>query len=69
MLKQVGPLWCAGIWYGVGHIVVLTGIDNQTVFINDPDCGVKKTGSVTWFNQKLCNTIDGCLMFKDPKAY
>src|SRR5262245_42871717 len=27
MLTDHGPIWCAGTWYGPGHVVVLTGID------------------------------------------
>lgn len=69
MLKRFGPIWCAGKWYGFGHVVVLTGVKDGTVYINDPDGGVKKTGTVSWFNQKLLNQVDGCLMYKDPHAY
>jgi len=69
LLQRHGPLWCAGHWYGPGHIIVLTGINNNTVFLNDPGGGQRKTGSVAWFNQKLNNEIAGCLMFKDPHAY
>jgi cysteine protease avirulence protein AvrRpt2 len=36
-LQTVGRLWCAGQWDGVGHIVVLTGIDGNRVYINDPN--------------------------------
>jgi len=69
MLKRFGPIWCCGPWYGFYHIVVLTGVKDNTVYINDPDGGVEKTGTIAWFNQKLANDIDGCLMYKDPKAY
>lgn len=69
LLKQCGPLWCAGTWYGFGHVIVLTGVDAGTVFLNDPDRGVKKQGTLDWFNQKLMNALPGCLMYKDPEAY
>jgi hypothetical protein len=69
LLKRFGPLWCAGLWYGFGHVVVLTGVENDTVHINDPDQGSKKTGTVSWFNQKMMNHLDGCFMYKDPEAY
>lgn len=68
LLTQYGPLWCAGFWYGVGHIIVLKGIDGDTIFFNDPDGGVAKTNTVAWFNSKLAK-IDGCLMYKNPQAY
>jgi hypothetical protein len=35
-LKNSGPVWFAGFWFGVGHIIVLTGVDRGKVFFNDP---------------------------------
>jgi len=68
-LNSHGPVWCAGYWFGVGHIVVLTGVDSGTVFFNDPDGGVTKEGTLAWFNSKLASNINGCLMVKDPARY
>jgi hypothetical protein len=68
-LKQCGPLWCAGTWYGFGHVIVLTGVDGGTVFLNDPDRGVKKQDTVDWFNKKLMSSLQGCVLYKDPTAY
>ena len=69
LLKQCGPLWCAGTWYGFGHVIVLTGVDAGVVYLNDPDKGVKKDGTLDWFNAKLMNSLKGCLMYKNPEAY
>jgi hypothetical protein len=69
LLSGHGPLWCAGYWYGPGHVIVLTGIDGSEVRINDPDGGVKKTELLAWFNTKLANSLAGCLMSKDPARY
>ncbi|MEP7277768.1 MAG: papain-like cysteine protease family protein [Bacteroidota bacterium] len=69
MLVRYGPLWCAGFWFGHGHIIVLTGIKGEEVYFNDPDGGVQKKGSVAWFNAKLAGELDGCLMYKDSHAY
>lgn len=69
MLKSYGPIWCAGTWYGFGHVIVLTGVTDNTVHINDPDGAMKKTGTVAWFNEKMMNHLDGCFMHKDPQAY
>lgn len=69
LLRANGPLWCAGVWYGFGHVIVLTGVDNGQVFLNDPDGAKKKTGTLAWFNEKLLKGLDGCLMAKDPNAY
>jgi ABC-type bacteriocin/lantibiotic exporter with double-glycine peptidase domain len=68
-LRDSGPVWCAGFWFGFGHIIVLTGVDKGNVYFNDPDGGVKKEGTVKWFNEKLSCQLPGCLMVKDPKRY
>ena len=69
LLTRYGPLWCAGHWFGPGHIIVLTGVNSTSVTLNDPDGGVRKTRSIHWFNQKLDTFVDGCLMQKDPYRY
>ncbi len=68
-LRDNGPIWCAGYWYGAGHVIVLTGIDGGTVYINDPDRATAKTGTLAWFNEKLASSLVGCMQVKDPKAY
>ena len=62
-LRNNGPVWSAGRWYGFPHIVVLTGIDGDTVYINDPDGPRAKSGSVAWFNEKLARDVTPCLMY------
>ena len=58
-LRDNGPIWCAGDWYGFGHVIVLTGISGETIHINDPDDqqggddGRRATETVAWFNQHL----------------
>lgn len=69
LLKKHGPIWCAGYWYGVGHIIVLTGIESGTVYLNDPDQGKEKTGTIAWFNEKLSSQLSGCMMVKDASRY
>jgi hypothetical protein len=69
LLKTHGPIWCAGFWYGPGHIIVLTGVDTGIVLLNDPDGGKPKLGTIAWFNQKLSSQISGCMMVKDSKRY
>ena len=68
-LTMYGPLWCAGYWYGSGHVIVLTGVDDKNVYLNDPDGGVPKQGSIAWFNLKLAKDVLGPVMYKDPSAY
>lgn len=69
LLNKYGPLWCAGFWYGVGHIIVLTGIAGETIYFNDPAGGIQKTNTVSWFSNKISKNIDGCIMYKNPGAY
>ncbi len=69
LLTDHGPLWCCGLWYGPCHVIVLTGIEGGTVHLNDPDRGVRKTGTVNWFNDKLYSAASCSIMAKDPKAY
>jgi len=69
LLVTHGPLWAAGNWYGVGHAIVITGIDGETVHLNDPDGGVKKTGLVNWFNTMRFRTWPDALLAKDPARY
>ena len=68
ILRTFGPVWCAGQWYGVKHIIVLTGVESGKVFINDPDKGVAKEGTLEWFNQKL-DKVTNRMMVKDPSRY
>lgn len=69
-LLDYGPLFCVGDWFGFGHAIVITGIDGDTIHINDPDDGVggdagsRKTNTVAWFNQHLWWKYADCVMYK-----
>lgn len=74
LITTHGPMWCAGYWWGTsaGHIIVLTGVSNDLVHLNDPapqGKGSKKTKPIGVFNSQLANTVAGCLMYKDPNRY
>lgn len=69
LLTKSGPLWCCGMWYGVCHVIVLTGVEPGVVHLNDPDQGVKKTGTISWFNEKLYSSASCSIMVKDPARY
>ncbi len=69
LLRNHGPLWCAGYWYGVGHVIVLTGVSPGKVYLNDPDGARAREGTIAWFNEKLATSVPGCLMYKDPTRY
>ena len=65
VLKDSGPIWSAGHWYGPGHVVVLTGVEPGKVVINDPDGGVEKEGTLAWFNQSLGKMWPDCMLCHD----
>jgi hypothetical protein len=69
LLSKHGPLWAAGNWYGVGHCIVVTGVDGDTVELNDPDGGVKKKELLSWFNTKRFRTWPDAVLAKDPSRY
>jgi len=69
LLTKHGPLWCCGMWYGPCHVIVLTGAEPGRVYLNDPDQGVKKNGTIGWFNDKLYSAASCSIMIKDPARY
>jgi hypothetical protein len=68
-LRKNGPILCCGTWFGPGHAIVLTGVDDSKVYFNDPDRGVEKSGTLRWWNEKLYSQFADTLMYKDPSAY
>jgi len=69
LLTQHGPLWCCGYWYGACHVIVLTGTEPGRVYLNDPDQGVKKVGTISWFNRSLFSSASCSIMVKDARRY
>lgn len=67
-LRKYGPIWAAGRFGGGGHVIVLTGVDDDYVYFNDPWEPMRKKASLAWFNQKLFK-YPKSLMYKDPARY
>lgn len=68
-LGKHGPIMAGGRWYGNGHMIVVTGANDAgsgNVYLNDPDKGVVKTGTVDWFNK---SRFRGWMWVKDPARY
>lgn len=64
ILRRHGPIWCAGQWDGAPHIVVLTGISEGNVYINDPNPAVlRRVQTLAWFNTKLDMAVPNCMMY------
>ena len=65
MLKLYGPLWCAGRWDGVNHIVVTTGVDGGgRLMINDPNPAVGyRAQDLGWFNERLAADVRNPIMY------
>ena len=54
-LSAYGPIWSAGMWFGVAHAIVITGADDEGTgkfLFNDPDGAVAKTNTIAWLNEK-----------------
>ncbi len=63
-LTTYGPLWAAGQWNGVNHIVVITGVDaGGRVFVNDPALPSPVTRDMGWFNERIDKNVDIPLMY------
>lgn len=63
LLRRHGPLWVAGYWYGVPHIMVLTGAEpNGTIYFNDP-AGAYRTHDINFFNQKIASGVNNPIMY------
>jgi len=67
LLNQYGPLWVAGYWWGVPHIIVVTGVDKDgTLHINDPDKGKDKY-NMLFFNKKIASDVSNPIMYLATK--
>lgn len=65
-LSKYGPLWAAGTWNGVNHVIVVTGVDsNGNVFVNDPAFATPQSRTIAWFDQRLyrSETLKNSLMY------
>jgi len=64
LLRRHGPLWAAGRWYGVNHIVVVTGVDpDGTLYVNDPGTGRRRIHDMRFFNDRIANTVRNPIMY------
>jgi hypothetical protein len=63
-LGRFGPIWSAGKWNGVNHIVVVTGVDQDgTLYVNDPAFASPVVRTVLWFNQRIDKNVPIPMMF------
>jgi len=73
-LSSYGPIMAFENWYGFGHAIVLTGIDGDTISINDPDDqkggddGRRTTETVSWFNSHQYWQYPDALLYKPAPA-
>lgn len=63
LLRDHGPLWAAGQWYGPNHIIVITGVEpDGTVYVNDPGVGAR-VHDMSFFNAKIDKNVSSPLMY------
>ena len=63
LLRQHGPLWVAGYWYGAPHIIVVTGVEpDGKLYVNDPGGGLK-VHDIAFFNEKIASDVNNPIMY------
>lgn len=63
-LGAYGPIWAAGQWNGVNHIVVITGVDeDDTLYVNDPAFGDPVVRNMAWFNTRIDKDVPVPMMY------
>ena len=62
-LKTHGPIWAAGLWNGFHHVIVLTGVEGDRIYANDPDGPKRLEETLDWFNKYLAWRTPNCMMY------
>ncbi len=63
-LGAYGPIWAAGQWNGVNHIVVVSGVDEDgTLYVNDPAFGSPVVRDMAWFNARIDKNVPIPMMY------
>lgn len=63
-LGAYGPIWAAGQWNGVNHIVVISGVDEDgTLYVNDPAFGTPVVRDMPWFNARIDKNVPVPMMY------
>ncbi|NTX29572.1 hypothetical protein HT746_21010 [Burkholderia pyrrocinia] len=63
VLKKHGPIWAGGAFRGTAHAIVVTGVQDTTVFYNDPWEPRAKVTPIKLFDRQL-GRYKGCLLVK-----
>jgi nucleoid-associated protein YgaU len=66
-IRSYGPLWAAGRWDGLPHIIVVVGVgigDPNNVVINDPARGKgRRVETMEWFNARLTRSLPAPILY------
>lgn len=63
-LASYGPIWAAGQWNGVNHIIAVTGVDeDDTLYVNDPAFGNPVVRNMSWFNARIDKNVPIPMMY------
>jgi ABC-type bacteriocin/lantibiotic exporter with double-glycine peptidase domain len=63
-LMSYGPMWAAGQWNGVNHIIVVSGVDEDgTLYVNDPAFGSPVVRNMSWLNARIDKNVAIPMMY------
>jgi hypothetical protein len=72
LLQIHGPIWAAGHYFdgnpSASHAIVITGVQSNLIFYNDPWEPKEKKKSVEWIDKNILR-ISHALMVKDRAKY
>ena len=56
------------MWFGYGHVIVLTGVDGDHVYFNDPEPmgegTLDRRESIAWFNNNLLWELQNSILYR-----
>lgn len=64
LLRRYGPVWAAGRWNGVPHVIVITGVDESgRLYFNHPANGFMHIRDMGWFNTRIATEVAIPMMY------
>jgi len=68
ILTNHGPIWAAGYWDGLAHVIVVVGVDDsEELQINDPGWMLPRYEHMDWFNDRIAKHVAHPMMYLPPR--